>query len=116
MNTKYRFITTYPEKISSICRVCKKESQKSFQLYQKYFVLLGLPLFPTQQIVYWNCDSCSVQKEVKIVALNTLDNWEEEIAQSLKMKFPSNKSIRYYWGSILILSILALIITSILSD
>ena len=109
MNTNYRHVATYPEKVSSTCRVCKKESEKQYQLYQTYFSFFGLPIFPTRKIVYWNCTSCSVRKELKVFSNNTLDGFEQDIAVSLRENNSSHTHFRYYWGSILILMILCFI-------
>ena len=109
MNTKYRYVATYPEKVTSTCRVCKKESEKQYQLYQTYFTMLALPLFPMRKIVYWNCKSCTVRKELKVFSTNTLDGFEQDIAVSLREKNSSHTHFRYYWGSILILFILCFI-------
>ncbi len=109
MNTNYRYVATYHEKVSSTCRVCKKESEKQFQLYQAYFSMFGLPLFPTRKIVYWTCSSCSVRKELKVLTNNTIDSFEQDIAVSLREKNRSHTQFRYYWGSILIWLILCFI-------
>ena len=102
MITKQRYVAVYTEKVSSVCRVCQKESEKNYQLYQKYFTILGLPLFPLGKIVYWSCKSCSVIKELKPGANKTLDNFEQDILEELKSKNNSQSDIRNYWGSILI--------------
>lgn len=106
MISKQRYVATYAEKVSSVCRVCQKDSEKNYQLYQKYFTILGLPLFPLGKIVYWSCKSCSVIKELKSGATKTLDNFEQDILEELKAKNNSQSDIRNYWGSILILLII----------
>lgn len=109
MNTKYRYVATCPEKVTSTCRVCKKESEKQYQLYQTYFTMLALPLFPMRKIVYWNCKSCTVRKELKVFSTNTLDGFEQDIAVSLRENNSSHTHFRYYWGGVLILFILCFI-------
>ncbi len=102
MISKQRFVTVHDEKVNSICKVCSKETEISYQLQQKYFTILALPLFPMGKIVYWSCKSCSVIKELKSGATKTLDNFEQDILENLKTNHKSQIDPRNYWGSILI--------------
>jgi hypothetical protein len=110
MISKQRFVTFHDEKVNSICKVCSKESEISYQLHQKYFTILALPLFPMGKIVYWSCKSCSVIKELKSGATKTLDNFEQDILEDLKTNNRSQTDPKNYWGSILIFAIIALIL------
>jgi hypothetical protein len=115
MISKQKFVSNFHQKESSVCKVCTKESEKVYQLYQKYFTILALPLFPTRKIVYWCCTSCSVIKEVRSGNNNTLDNREQDISEELKATNKSQFNLRYYWGSILIFIAAILIILGISS-
>ncbi len=113
MISKQRFITFHTENVNSICKVCNKDAEISYQLHQKYFTILGLPLFPLAKIVYWSCNSCSVIKELKSGSTKTLDNFEQDILEGLKAKNNSQSDIRNYWGSILIILILGLLVYAV---
>lgn len=115
MNIKQDYLESNVELIKSSCKICKKDSEKEYSLFQNYFTFLGLPFFPLRKKVYSTCKNCSVIKELKYRNNTIIDDFEQELLVELISKNKSHFKVRYFWGSLLIVLFLSLILSLIFS-
>lgn len=71
------------------CAVCNAKEKRCYFGEQSYFVLCGLPLFPTGKTYYRSCSQCNSR-----LKLRATDPMQETVSRAI----PGGFSMRYWWG------------------
>ncbi len=95
--TKYDRISEVESASEAECKICSKKTKAIYSFDQGYFLLYGLPLFPSSKKYYITCPECDAHLKAK----NSDANFKRA-KQQMQSKF----KFKYVWGWIIFAPIL----------
>ncbi len=94
--TNFDLVGEYDNVVAENCKICSENSKPVYKVEQAYFLLYGLPLFPTGKKYYKTCPKCSTRLKVKSSDSNL---------RSVKLALPGKFKFKYVWGWMILLPI-----------
>ena len=103
--TKYDPIGEYNDLPDEACKICSQDGRPRYKVEQAYFTLYGLPLFKTRRQIYKTCDHCNAKLKAKK---------DDPNVRSVKLYVKSPFKFKYFWGWIVPLILLLLVLSFIM--
>lgn len=107
--TKIDPLADITDPVSSTCKVCSASGQARYLVEQNYFLLYGLPLFPTKRVIFRICPSCSVKSKLRPGNSRVLDDYASNKIAELNTAYPPKMKFKYFWGAFVLAFIVSMI-------